>query len=331
MRLRISFVLLFPLLAAITACSPDASLTGEGPRLVGEREIAGQRDPNAVPTLFVLPTLTPVLPPTDAPPTEAPAQPIATADSPDFVLVTPTLQPSKTPTVTPTQTQIPTITLTPTTTVTAAATATDDQFVFNGAGGSSFAEATAIAQQARFGANPFDNPPPPPSDNGVAAAQCDGNPWWISADAYAPPACPQEQPITGHGVFQRFENGYMIWLEHNDKIYVMYQTAEQPRWQIFDDPYIEGEPELDYSWIAKERQPPQTYQPRRGFGEVWRNFDDARFRIGWAVQEWETIYTPRHQRGVDGSVTIEHPDGGFFYLAPRGAEWYLYLDRNRRP
>ncbi|MEO0564727.1 MAG: hypothetical protein AAF125_21660, partial [Chloroflexota bacterium] len=255
-------------------------------------------------------------------PTESAAVPVATAEQSNIQLVTPTLLPSKTPTVTPSQTAIPTITTTPTTTVTASPTATDDQFTLNAAVQASIAQATASVQGAGTSPNPFNSAP---SYSSAVAAQCTGTQWFFTA--YAPPTCPSEQPITGSGVFQRFEAGYMLWLEHNDKIYVVYNTAQQPRWQIFDDPYIEGEPELDYAWFTKEFQPPQTWQPRRGFGEVWRGREDVRFRIGWTVQEWETVYNPRFQRGEDGSVSIEHPSGGLFYLAPRGQEWYLYLDR----
>jgi hypothetical protein len=331
MSIRPLFLLL--LLVGIAACQPDPLLTADRPRLIGERDLDSD-EAAALPTLFVLPSVTPVIVPTSAPATvtqavistEVVVDPIVTAEQQEAVMmVTPTLQPSKTPTVTPTQTLIPTITTTPTTTVTASPTPTDDQFTLPTNAPAAQSQATSVAANAPSGNIDFN--PPPPSNSSDVAAQCTANPWWFREGLYAPPVCPQEQPITGHGVFQRFENGYMLWLENNDKIYVLYQTAEQPRWQIFDDPYVEGDPELDFSWIAREQQPPQSYQPRRGFGELWRGREDVRFRIGWAIQEWETIYTPRFQRGEDGSMTIEHPAGGVFFLAARGSDWFLYLDR----
>lgn len=312
---RAVFALFLVLILTVAACQPTDFT--DGPRLLDERTL--EPNPDSIPTLFVLPTDTPLLQPTrtTAPPTEVVGVAIATADQNEVVLVTPTVQPSKTSTVTPTITQQPSQTTTPTVTVTASATV-NNQFSFSGEGQTTNVEATRIAQQAATGNNPFVEVPTvsrPP-------ANCTSTQWFYTQ--FAPPDCPVEQPITGSGVFQRFEYGYMVWLEHNDKIYVMYNTANQPRWQIFDDPYQEGAPELDYAWHTYEQQPPQTWQPRRGFGEVWRNFDTVRFRIGWTVQEWETIYTPRYQRGADGTISIEAPDGGVFYLLPRGTDWQLY-------
>lgn len=327
MRIIAGLSLIWVLLA--TACRPVPSNI--------QADTAAQ-----LPTVMVLPTETAVIIPTsvgtDVPillATDAPAAnpvatesieevPIATALQMDLATSTPTLLPSKTPTVTPTETLIPTITNTPTITATATLTPTSDQFVFDGPGQSSSSEATAIAEGFTGEQNPFLNINPQGLNNPSSSApstQCAGTPWFFNATL---PGCPIEGPTTGIGVFQRFETGYMIWLESNDRIYVMYNTAEQPRWQMFDDPYVEGAPERDNAWHTKEQQPPQTWQPRRGFGEVWRQYSDVRFRIGWAVQEWETIYSPRYQLGEDGGISIEGPSGGVFYLEPRGSEWYLF-------
>jgi hypothetical protein len=323
MRIHFLWILL---IVGLAACQPSPAFEGDGPRLLEERPLATSAA--SLPTVFQLPSDTPVLAVTAAS-TEVADDPIATAppQGDNRIFVTPTQPPSKTPTVTPSQTTEPTITQTSTITRTPSVTPpppTNDQFAFTGQGQTNNSLATAVAQGAGQSAQPPPDNPflVPQGQQNVVAANCTGNPWWF--DSFGPPACPSEQPVTGSGVFQRFENGYMVWLEHNDKIYVMYDTAETPRWQIFDDPYIEGDPELDYAWFTYERQPPQSYQPRRGFGEVWRQYDAVRFRIGWAIQEWETVYVPRYQRGEDGSITIEHPDGGLFYLAPRGASWSLY-------
>lgn len=308
------------LTVSVAACASDAAFV-DGPRLVDERTLEPPAA-EALPTLFTLPTETPLIAPTatqTALPvaTEVDGVAIATAEQGAAAPATPTLQPSKTPTVTPTHTIQPTTTTTPTTTVTASPTV-DEQFTFGGEGQTSNADATRIAQIGSTGGNPLVYAP----QQQLPAANCTSTQWFYTQ--FAPPDCPVEQPITGSGVFQRFEYGYMIWLEHNDKIYIMYNTAESPRWQIFDDPYVEGAEELDYAWHTYEQQPPQTWQPRRGFGEVWRNFDPVRFRIGWTVQQWETIYTPRYQRGADGTVSIEDPSGGVFYLLPRGSDWQLH-------
>ncbi|MGB1286987.1 MAG: hypothetical protein ACPG7F_10670, partial [Aggregatilineales bacterium] len=98
----------FIMLALIlTACGTQESV-GTGPQIVSEVTLGPPTA--ALPTRILSPTpvrLTPeIVSPLENVTVEA-----------DFVLVTPTLPPSKTPTVTATQTMTPTLTLTPTPTV----------------------------------------------------------------------------------------------------------------------------------------------------------------------------------------------------------------------
>lgn len=316
--MRIRVIVLLLLVFGVSACQPEATLQ-EGPRLVGERTLEA---PAALPTLLILPTNTPLLAAT-RPATESVAELLATAQplqnntQSAFDFVTPTFQPSKTPTITPTHTGVPTQTQPPPPTLTPSPLPTLNQFVFG-----TLPPPTALPQPI----NPFLQQPAPAavaqSAQNALPLNCAASTWFFTQ--YIPPVCPSEQPVVGGGVFQRFEFGYMVWLAANDKIYVMYTSAEFPRWQIYDDLFEEGMPEIDESWEQREPAPPQTWQPRRGFGTLWRQFPDLRRRIGWAVQEWELIYEPRLQRGADGSISIEDPSGGVFYLAPRGSNWELY-------
>ncbi|MEM6284591.1 MAG: hypothetical protein AAF787_20545, partial [Chloroflexota bacterium] len=153
MRIRIAVMATLAALAA--ACQPDPMMTENG-RLVGEQpaeQVAG------VPTLFLPPTSTPLIVPTtiplptQLPPTEVAGVSIATAPA-ESIVVTTTLQPSKTPSITPTQSAVPSQTTTPTITVTTTASPTSQQFSFSGGGQSSAEEATAyavnlLAQQQR--------------------------------------------------------------------------------------------------------------------------------------------------------------------------------------
>ncbi|MEM6283319.1 MAG: hypothetical protein AAF787_14085 [Chloroflexota bacterium] len=139
-------------------------------------------------------------------------------------------------------------------------------------------------------------------------------------------ACPEGVPMEGEMVMQRFEYGYMIWVQPNDLIYVIHNTAESPRWFATPDPYVIGTPERDFSFNA-EPQPPQTSQPRLGFGALWREDDATRARIGWAVQGWEAVYDGRLQRGTDGTIYIDEPGGGVFVLMPGAEDWKLYSTR----
>ncbi len=134
--------------------------------------------------------------------------------------------------------------------------------------------------------------------------------------------CPEDEAIESELVLQRFEYGYMVWAQANDIIYVMYHTAPMPRWVAEPDPYVAGMDERDFSW--DEPQPPQTSQPRLGFGALWREDDDLRERIGWAVQSWEFVYDGQIQTAEDGTVYLTEPRGGVFELSPITEDWKLF-------
>jgi hypothetical protein len=211
----------------------------------------------------------------------------------DFVLVTPTLPPSKTPTQTPTFTRTPTVSPTPTITVTATATAP----VFP----TSYVIAvTAIVAQ------------PLPQ-------VCDSTWFFIQP---RPASCPLNPPLASQGVFQQFQNGYMTWVQQQDAIYVLYNDPTQPRWQVYKDYFREGMPESDPAYAAAPT--PNTWQPRRGFGLLWRNNAIVRQRIGWAVQQWEQPYSVQTQTAADGTIFLSLPDSSVFALTPGGANWQGY-------
>lgn len=339
MRYRLMFCFAAALFGA-AACQPDPAITQNG-GLVGE----STRNPDGVPTLFLPPTNTPVIVPTAAPtsiprqvPTEVAAIPIATAQN-DNIIVTPTSPPSKTPSITPTQTAIPSTTPTPTITVTATVTATSEQFAFRGQGQSSAAEATAYAlnfqqQQARaaeadqqqqvstgnafvpsggFGA-------PPDNVQISPGSSCTGEPWFF-ADIAAP-TCPVSTVDSTNAAFQRFQYGYMFWLQDNDQIYAIYNTFQSPRWtqhqNVWRDgmPDCQGEDAVNYANV-------QAWSPIQGFCMIWTQDDRVAERIGYAEDRYEFSYIARYQFGADNSIAIEDNVGSVFYLGPNGT-WDLW-------
>lgn len=299
MQRHLSYLLPVALLAfVLVACSGNDTTVGSGPRLIGEISpvptetvstdaVAPVTRPSmAVPTL-VTPTVR--VPPTGE--MRSPLQ-VATIEA-DFVLVTPTLPPTKTPTLTPTITLTPT--RTPTPTLTATATATRPQFPT-----SVVVPVTAVIPQ------------PLPQ-------VCDST-WFFSEPR--PPGCPLNPPLTGQGVFQAFENGYMIWVGAQDAIYVFYNDAVSPRWEVRRDQFNEGMPESDSAYDTAPS--PVLWQPRRGFGLLWRTDAGIRGRIGWATQEWEQGYSVQVQTSADGTVFISGADGSVFSAVPGGLVWNRY-------
>jgi hypothetical protein len=208
----------------------------------------------------------------------------------DFVLVTPTLPPSKTPTQTPTMTLTPTQSPTPTVTVTA--TATFPQFPT-----SIVVPITAVVP----------NPIP---------QVCDST--WFFVEP-RPTSCPLNPPITSQGVFQSFQNGFMVWVGSQDAIYVLYSDNVQPRWEVYRDSFEEGMPEDDPAFNSAPA--PNLWQPRRGFGMLWRNNAVVRNRIGWGTIVLETPYSVQIQTAADGTIFINEPTGGIFSIVAGGSNW----------
>ena len=64
---------------------------------------------------------------------------------------------------------------------------------------------------------------------------------------------------------QEFERGKMLYVGDSKRIFLL---APNGRWQGYDDTWSAGQPEDDPSLVA----PPGLFQPRFGFGKVWRDW-----------------------------------------------------------
>ncbi len=78
-----------------------------------------------------------------------------------------------------------------------------------------------------------------------------------------------------------FQNGYMFWISTQKVIWVLYKSSDPNRgtWQSFQDTFVDGEPEIDPNLTP----PSGLYQPKRGFGKLWRNTPGLRDKMGWAT------------------------------------------------
>ena len=211
----------------------------------------------------------------------------------DYVLVTPTLPPSKTPSQTPTMSTTPPPSQTPTVTVTATVT----QPVLPT---SVIIPVTSVAVQA-------------------IAEVCDST-WFFLQPR--PQSCPRNVPLADQGVYQVFENGYMLWVRRTDAIYVLYNDDVNPRWEVYRDFFVEGMPQE-----FNANPPVNRWEPVRGFGLLWRNNSSVRDRIGWATQQYETPYSIKLQIGNDGAIFLNDPSGNIFGLTPDRNSWALYAGR----
>jgi hypothetical protein len=81
---------------------------------------------------------------------------------------------------------------------------------------------------------------------------------------------------------QVFEHGRTFWIRHTRQIWVMQASPDDPDggdWFCYDDTFEDGEQEVDPSLIP----PLGMYQPRRGFGKLWRSHPEIREGLGWAL------------------------------------------------
>jgi hypothetical protein len=79
-----------------------------------------------------------------------------------------------------------------------------------------------------------------------------------------------------------FEHGRMFWLRHNRQIWVMVASKDNENagdWYCYNDTFEEGQQEIDPDLVPPEGM----YQPRRGFGKLWREHSDLKEGLGWAI------------------------------------------------
>ena len=124
-----------------------------------------------------------------------------------------------------------------------------------------------------------------------------------AADATSrPPAFPTTTESAIYIAEQRFENGWMLWLQPVGKIWVLtINDSGEYTWTAYDDDFVEGEIESD-----EEIVPPEgLFQPIRGFGKLWRENSEVRAALGWALDS-ERGHTTRYEYQPGGAVNEDN-------------------------
>jgi hypothetical protein len=97
--------------------------------------------------------------------------------------------------------------------------------------------------------------------------------------------CPVELETNTWSAEETFIGGYMFWRGDLRLIYTLYNDG---KWESFIDTWNEGDLEWDVTIVP----PSGYYQPKRGFGKVWREQPGVRDKLSWATTE---------ERGIDAS------------------------------
>jgi hypothetical protein len=122
---------------------------------------------------------------------------------------------------------------------------------------------------------------------------------------------------------QLFEGGRMFWLQPTNQIWVAVVTGEgRGTWSVYPDIWTEGDPVDDPSLTP----PPDREQPVRGFGLLWRENDQVRNALGWAIAR-EFGYVSRyeyHAGGVIDAAGTRQPAPGYYILFSFAGEEFRF-------
>lgn len=125
---------------------------------------------------------------------------------------------------------------------------------------------------------------------------------------------------------QRFQNGRMFYVQPIDEIWVLFNDGDgiSGTWLAQTDLWEEGMAEFDPSI-----QPPAgLYQPERGFGMLWRENEDLRNRLGFAIEPeggHVTTYTYTYNGIVNANGTFV-PETGTHTLISREGVTFSFDD-----
>jgi hypothetical protein len=111
---------------------------------------------------------------------------------------------------------------------------------------------------------------------------------------------------------QRFEDGWMFWLQPVGQLWVLtVNEKNEGVWSVYEDTFIEGDPEIDPEIVPPE----EKYQPVRGFGKLWRENPEVRDALGWALDD-ELGHNTRYEYHAGGTVNedIEYEQGPGYHL-----------------
>jgi hypothetical protein len=138
---------------------------------------------------------------------------------------------------------------------------------------------------------------------------------WFFANP--PDVCPYTTTLDSKAAVQYFERGLMIWIEKEDRIYVLFEDGSSPKWNAYADEWDPGEPDRDPTLTA----PSGFFQPVRGFGLIWREESSTGERLGWATGE-ELAFSSALQR-------TSYPKYNETYIkALNGTVWRLLAERS---
>ena len=122
---------------------------------------------------------------------------------------------------------------------------------------------------------------------------------------------------------QRFEGGWMFWLQPNGQIWLLSaDEAGNNIWSVYNDTFVEGEVEFDPQIVPPENR----FQPVRGFGKLWRENLEVRQALGWALEP-EIGHSARYEYRQGGHLDDQNvylPGPGYHLLRSASGESFRF-------
>jgi hypothetical protein len=122
----------------------------------------------------------------------------------------------------------------------------------------------------------------------------------------------------------------------DDWVFILYSNGT---WEKVPDFFVDPPPAgpISYDPMLDTEKPPWGWQPRRGFGLIWRNsyLGDRRIynAIGWATMEWEMPYSSLkyyEEPMVGGTIYLNDPQENVYALFSYGG-WTRYGSQSAIP
>jgi hypothetical protein len=91
---------------------------------------------------------------------------------------------------------------------------------------------------------------------------------------------------------QNFQHGFMFWISTRKEIWVLINSASSDKmgeWRVYQDTFKDGEIEIDQNLQSPAGN---LFQPRRGFGKIWRQPSELFTILGWGTTEELEAGTP---------------------------------------
>ena len=91
---------------------------------------------------------------------------------------------------------------------------------------------------------------------------------------------------------QNFQHGFMFWISTRKEIWVLINSTSSNKtgeWRVYQDTFRDGEMEIDQSLQSPAGN---LFQPRRGFGKIWRQPSELFTTLGWGTTEELEAGTP---------------------------------------